>query len=200
MSGAMRLPLTVLTLALLAGCQGGPRPLPNDPLVGGGPAAGTPAAGEPRREGVARARDDVPPIPPANTTTSPAALTVGAIAPSEGRGAAGSGLGAASDGVTLGGPRAKGGSTAPSPPPAETTSKAAPLAAGDSYEGLQQRLKSRGVTWQQLKMVEHDRWDFCCAIPDPKQASIRRHYEARARASAVEAMREVLAEIDSERR
>lgn len=192
MSGAMRLPLTVLALALLAGCQGGARPLPNDPLVGGGPVAGPTAAGAPRREGVARARDDVPPIPPANTTTSPAALTVGAIAPSGGRGAA-------TDGITLGGPRAKGGSAAP-PPAAETTSKAAPLAAGDSYEALQQRLKSRGVTWQQLKMVEHDRWDFYCAIPDPRQPNVRRNYEARARASAVEAMREVLAEIDSERR
>jgi hypothetical protein len=194
MSGSTRRTLTALGLALLAGCQGPGRPVANDPLVGGGPVASAPPRGSARPDDLGRARDEVPPIPPANTTTSPAALTVGAVAPAPRR--------AGADGVTLGGPRPKG---VPSEPTAsETTSKAAPpprAAAGDdSYEAIQQRLQARGVAWQQLRMVERDRWDFYCAIPDARQPNVRRNYEARGRPSALEAMREVLAEIDGERR
>ncbi|MFO0842405.1 MAG: hypothetical protein U0797_08425 [Gemmataceae bacterium] len=197
MGGSIRATLTALALAALAGCQGTPRPIDNDPLVGGGPAASAVSAGAARRDDSAvRARSDVPPVPPANTTTSPAALTVGAITPppsTDRRPAA--------QGITLGGPRPKGVSS-PAAPPDETRSHAAPLPAsgGDSYEGLQQRLQARGIVWQQLKMVERDRWDFYCAIPDQRQPNVRRNYEARGRASAVEAMREVLAEIESDRR
>jgi hypothetical protein len=192
MSGSLRWALTVLALAVLAGCQGTPRPIENDPLVGGSGSVGPPAGGAARRDDTARARTDVPPIPPANTTTSPAALTVGAIAPSGDRRPA-------AQGVTLGGPRSKAGPPGVTPLE-ETKSHSAPPLSGESYEALQQRLQARGIVWQQLKMVERDRWDYYCAIPDPRQPNVRRNYEARSRATAVEAMREVLAEIDGERR
>jgi hypothetical protein len=183
MSGSIRLPLAMLALAALAGCQTGRR-YEHDPLMGGGPAVARQPAPS-RQPDAGLARGDVPPVPPANSATSPAALTNGAVAAGDRR---------APGEVVVHGPRPKD-SRAAAP---ATEARAAPPA-GD-YEALQQQLQSRGVVWQQLRMVEQGRWDFLCAIPDPRQPNVRRNYEARARASAVEAMREVLEEIDNERR
>lgn len=191
MGGSLRLPLSLPALAILAalsGCQTG-RPYENDPLVGGSPIARQPARGVSRPpEPSARAAGEVPPIPPATSTTSPAALTVGAIAPSGDRRTP-------AESVTLHGPRSKDGRGS-----SLAVSEASKTPARSTYEALQLQLQARGVVWQQLKMVEKDRWDFICAIPDPRQPNVRRNYEARARPSAVEAMREVLEEIDHERR
>jgi hypothetical protein len=62
---------------------------------------------------------------------------------------------------------------------------------------LQQALRSRGVTWQQLKMLKHDEWEFRCAIPDPQQRNLQDSFTARAPgANGVAAMRLVLEQID----
>ncbi len=191
MGGAIRMPWASLLLVLLTGCQTASRTIDNDPLVGDAPS---------NRSTAAR-RDEVMPIPPANTPTSPAALTVAPIKPARESSVPSKEANAPSAGVTLGGPRPKAGSTPVLT--GETTSRTRATDAAtaeDSYESLQQRLKAVGVVWQQIKMVDHDRWDYCCAIENPHQPNVRRNYEARSRATAIEAMREVLNEIEAERR
>jgi hypothetical protein len=198
MSGARWL-LALTLLAGLAGCRGPARSLDNDPLVGGSPIPRAPAGSLPTtpRGGDAVTRGDVPPVPPAETTSSPAALTNGAIAPSGDRRSAAA--------VTLGGPRTVEGRAArPDPPDTGTTVPTAATAAGaaGSYEQLQQQLQARGVVWQQLKMVGKDEWEFRCSIvPDPKQPWIQDSYQARAAGPfGVAAIRLVLEEIDQKRR
>lgn len=195
------LPLVGLLLAFAPGCQNGRRMSNNDPYFGGNgdrpPPAGLTSA--PRT-------GEVPPIPPANSTTSPAALTQGSIEPTDRRTPA--------DGVVLRGPRGKDSrDSRPPAPPAETpgaqgtttpiggTANASPISAVDSYEALQQKLLARGVVWQQLKMVDRDEWQFNCAIPNPNQPNVRRNYEARAAgANGTAAIRLVLEKIDQETR
>jgi hypothetical protein len=191
--------LALALLAGLAGCHGPPRPLDNDPLLGGSPIPRAPAGSLPTtpRPQDAVSRGDVPPVPPAETATSPAALTNGAIAPSGDRRALA---------VTLGGPRTPEGRAArPDAPDFGTTvpaaATAAPQAAG-SFEALQQQLRARGVVWQQLKMVGPDEWEFICAIPaDAQHPSLRDNYQARAVGPfGLAAMRLVLDQIDQGRR
>lgn len=196
-------PLATIFLSALIGCHGTGtnRPVDNDPLVGGGtlPKAGSPAPTETARNG------DIPPIPPATTTSSPAALTQGSLT-AGGKGASGS------EGVTLGGPRSSDGKspTSPqgtssgsrmSPPPESGTAPAVTgfRTEGGDYEGLQQRLQARGVVWQQLRMTGKNEWHFMCAVPDPQQPNVRRNYEAKAAGpNGTTAMRLVLDEIEQE--
>src|SRR5262245_55626155 len=102
MGGSIRLPsrlLAMAALAALAGCQTGRpgRPYENEPLVGGSPA-GRAVAGQARPpDPSARAAGDPP---PPNSTTSPAALTQGAVNATGDRRTP-------AESVTLGGPRSK---------------------------------------------------------------------------------------------
>jgi hypothetical protein len=75
----------------------------------------------------------------------------------------------------------------------------APLGLGTaSFEQLQVMLAARNVTWQRLEMVgDQGEWMFSCAIPNPQNRSMRRHYQYRAVGPyGLEAIRGVLAEID----
>lgn len=200
MSGAWRFltstTFRVLALAMLAGglgCQGGaPKTQDSDPLLGGTPLPRTSSGAVPtRRDSSAQVRGEVPPIPPANSTRSPAALTLGEVAPSGDRRTP-------ATGVTLHGPRARegkesGSTTAPS---ASTSNPAL-----GSYESVQEQLRARGVVWQQLRQVENEEWHFICAIPDPRQGNLRRNYEARAVGRhGLAAIQAVLEEIDRDQR
>ncbi|MFO0878977.1 MAG: hypothetical protein U0840_16665 [Gemmataceae bacterium] len=187
-------------MATLVGCQGATsgRRLDNDPYFGGsgerpppGALTSNPKSGE------------VPPVPPAQSSTSPAALTQGSIDQGDRRTQA--------DGVVLRGPRGKDGNDArpPAPPPDPNTGTTTPLsgtanaspagAGPESYEALQKRLQARGVVWQQLKMVDRDEWQFNCAIPNPNQPNVRRNYEVRAAGpNGLAAIRMALEKIDQE--
>lgn len=183
------------SLAILAGCQGLPRGLDNDPLTGGAPITRSPAGSLPTvpRSPDALVKDDLPPVPPANTTTSPAALTTGAVAPVGDRRPAAS--------VTLGGPRPSGRAAPPVEDRPTTVPSAVPPGAGGTYEDLQQQLLARGVVWQQLKSISKDEWEFICAIPDPQQPSMRLNFTARAPGpNGLAAIRLALEKIDLERR
>jgi hypothetical protein len=187
---------SVLGLLVLAGCAGSPVARELDPLIGGAPLPREPAATRPVR---GDARAELPPLPPALSPTSPAALTTGAT---------GAGLDrrATETNVTLGSPRAaeRAGvraSTVTAPSRGVTPAAAVvPASPEPSYEQLQQQLRARGVVWQQLRSGESDEWHFICAVPHPEQPRLRRNYEARAAGpNGLAAIRAALAEIDRDR-
>jgi hypothetical protein len=185
MNGSIRW-LVMVALAVLVGCQNAPRRFDNDPLMGGGATSGV----SPRRSAdTGLVKDEVPPPPPPSTTTSPAALTSGAIHANEDRRTPGVG-------VRLHGPRS------PEIRPVTTGPVSEPIATvSGSYERLQQELKTRGVTWQQLRVVEGDLWHFMCAIPDPQNANLLHNFEVRAVGPhGLAAIRAALDKIDRERR
>jgi hypothetical protein len=184
-----------LSLLLVAGCMQGSGLLDHDPLLNGSsPVRRTPAgvrgpadvALEPPRVG------EVPPIPPPQVPTSPAAL-----ASSTSRGGA---LASAHPGD----PRAND-------PPPEQGSRITPVAATGSnpilassapgtgtYEQLQAMLLVRGVTMQKLETVgDRGEWRFSCAVPNPQSPNTRRTYQAQAvGASGLAAIRAVIEKID----
>jgi hypothetical protein len=197
---ARRLLLLGALLALV-GCESGPGLLDEDPLRGGAPLA----LNAPTTKGARGIADSGPPagggsplaaLPPAQGPTSPAALVgnPGAAPTPPAR--------VETDtGITLGGPRPAPGAAAAITPTAGVAPPAAMAAPEDSYEGLQQKLQARGVSWQQLKTgVARDEWLFVCAVPHPEQNNMERHYEARAVGpGGLAAIRAAIQEIDKDR-
>src|SRR5207244_3269543 len=120
----------------------------------------------------ATTKDGIPPIPPAQAPTSPAALTQGAV------GVAGDRRAPAAE-VTLHGPRPAENRLVPAASSGGASTSTAATPASASFEQLQEQLRLRGVVWQDLRMVDRDKWDFICAIPDPSQKNVRRTYEVK---------------------
>lgn len=68
-----------------------------------------------------------------------------------------------------------------------------------TIEQAQAQLTARGVTWQRLEaMPEPGKWKFTCSVPNPRNRTINRVYEAQA-ADGLEAMRAVLEQLDREK-
>jgi len=184
----LRMALWAVLLAGPAGCLSHPRGPDNDPFFGIG---GRPI---PRSDGTVQQSpqangplDKVPPLPPADSTSSQAALTQGAV----GRGPD---------------PRANErpaiSRTGGFFESARETPAAPAAPATDSFEQVQQMLLQRGVVWQQLKTGSGPgEWLFSCAIPDPQNPKFRVNYEARAVGpNGVAAMKAVIAQIDQDRK
>jgi hypothetical protein len=190
-------------LLTLAGCAtppgrsapGGPGPRPgpgavaeNDPLFNdvpiprsNAPGAATPGRGH-LKPGL---------VPDAGGSTSPAALTRGPGAVPERRPEAGASIGAPKP-------------TAPREGPGDIVQASAtdqPAGGPETYEQLQEKLKSRGVEWQRLRNdnLQPGLWTFDCAIPDRNNRDIRRVFEGEG-PGPLDAMRAALEQIDRERR
>jgi hypothetical protein len=175
-------------------------PPPNTGLAGGG---ASPYAGSTR----------LPPVTPAHTATSPAALTsagelrLSDVPPGPAGGAR----------AVLNAPRplendgkltaAPGPGATPAPPAPGVTLAGGPqpaLAGGPvtletaNFEQLQAMLAARNVTWQRLEVSgEGGEWKFSCAIPNRQNPSMRRNYEARAVGPyGLPAIRAAILEID----
>jgi hypothetical protein len=205
-------------LLLLTGCLNERGSVDADPIRGGPsiPArAPAPGRGDSGGGSLASSANEVPPLPPPYTPSSPAGLASGDLripSPNKGPGATlrpptpvvtplgpGTVVNAApppgappAPAVTLtAGTQA--GPTAPAPAPALPVSL--PTA---SYEQLQGMLAARNVTWQRLEMVgDQGEWQFMCAIPNPANRIMRRNYVARAVGPyGLAAIRAAIAEID----
>jgi hypothetical protein len=164
----------------LAGCSLGETSLLDDPLRG---RYGQPVATNASTTLGARGVSDgtaTGALPPPNGPTSPAALTNGGTALSSAPAQADTDTAA---GVTVGGPRAVKSRLTPVPAtsgPATTPQASSTAAPDGSYEQLQEMLRARGVTWQQLKTgTAKDEWYFVCSIPNPHDKNLERNYEAR---------------------
>jgi hypothetical protein len=195
----------------LTGCMNDNHLL-DDPLWGGG----TPIASNASTTNSSRGVSDgtaTGALPPSNGPTSPAALVngAGALGTPPAQSPADAGAGAV---VSVGGPRPAAShftQAAATSTAGQANASAGVVPAGgmvvnangqESYEQLQQMLRSRGVTWQQLKTgTAHDAWDFICAIPNPHQNNIERHYEGHAVGPfGLAAIRAAIKEIDDDTR
>jgi hypothetical protein len=184
------------TLVCLGGCMSGPGSTDYDPLRGGRPLPASGASKSPARGGV----DSGPDVLLAADTgvASPAALA-SSTSPRGGD----EKPPAANPDVKVLPPRPVASTVQPI---AAATNKTTAPATGPvpvtaaSYEQLQQELQTRGVVWQLLKTgVADGEWFFACAIPDPNNAGVQRHYEGRAVGPhGLAAIRAVLKEIDDD--
>jgi hypothetical protein len=183
-----------LCLLLLAGCMQGSGLFDGDPLLNSSAVRRSPAGARSSAEVALETPrvGEVPPIPPPNAPTSPAAL-----ASSTSRG-----------GVL---PSNNVGDPPPKDPRPEQPGRITPIAAAGgnqalvtsaagtgSYEQLQAMLLARGVTMQKLETVgDRGEWRFSCAIPNPQSPNTRRTYQAQAiGASGLAAIRAVIEKID----
>jgi hypothetical protein len=196
----------VLLGVLAAGCASGggsDQRLEQDPLLPGPalPRGGAEAPAGTAAAPAAPAPGEVPPLPPTHTATSTAALA-GGEGPSYGyplRMRDEPALGGRSA-VRLEGPRPLNRAGPPPPIPLPTVgavapaAPAAPVAAAPvrpaglvgegapySYEQLQEMLRQRGVTRQQLRNTGvRDEWQFICSVPDRQKANFYNTTEATA--------------------
>ena len=189
-------------LAALGGCQatqdwrnepdpirGGGAPIPSGSSLPYPGRPSTPGAGDPRA-------GEVPPLQVGRTSTSTAALAVGAAPIGDDRRVP------AAPAVTIQAPLPLGQQAPVSPPnpiaPMSGFSVApSQSAGGSSFEQIQEALQARGVAWQQLDMTgKPGEWHFSCAIPNLNDPYTRRNYETTmVGPGGLNAMRAVLEDI-----
>lgn len=174
----------------LAGCGGSPRPLGNDPLVGGGPPLPTPAD-------AARGKDQpLPAVPAPSASTSPANLASGAVPALDGdRGSLRIGENDREPGrrfasLTPPVPIAQGGVSTLPPVPI------VPASSSSGQPDLFRVLELRGVKGFRLELKpDSGQWRCICSIPDSQNPKYKQNYEATANDPQA-AMQSILDKID----
>jgi hypothetical protein len=161
---------------VVAGCAGNYR-APGDPLLGG-------EATRPAGRAAALPAGPLPPLPAPSSTASNAALASAPLRPLDGR-----------HDLRITSP----GNGTEFTPVAVAQNRASPDPGGSkmTYEQVQARLATLGVTWQKLETANQGEWQFTCAVSNRQNPAISRTYQAQGRDSLA-AIQAVLEQIERE--